>query len=111
MEEPDELLLSVQKKGCILVLHAHGDNVGRVESLIPKVGGFIGTTQSIPFDRIYNFGGFTDGDRAVCMAKEMGARGIGLVGFDFEKAEGMKRKKLGWARKILAYELGLNTRT
>ena len=106
MEEPDELLVEVQEKGCLLVLHAHGDNIERVKSVIPKVKNFIGTTQSIPFDRIYNFGGFTDGDRAVCMAKEMGARKIELIGFDFGKASGIKKKKLEWARKILAYELG-----
>ncbi|MBO8181749.1 MAG: DUF115 domain-containing protein [Archaeoglobus sp.] len=106
MEEPTELLVEIQKKGCLLVLHAHGDNIERIKSVIPKVDDFIGTTQSIPFDRIYNFGGFTDGDRAVCMAKEMGAKNIKLVGFDFEKASGIKKKKLEWARKIIAHELG-----
>ncbi len=104
MEEDDELLLKVQKDGCILVLHAHGDNIERIKSIVPKVEGFIGTTQSIPFDRIYNFGGFTDGDRAACMAKDMGAKSIKLIGFDFERATGTKKKKLEWAKKILAYE-------
>jgi hypothetical protein len=106
MEEADEILIEVQRRGCLLVLHAHGDNIERVKSLIPKVDAFVGTTQSIPFDRIYNFGGFTDGDRAVCIAKEMGAKSIQLIGFDFERASGVKRKKLEWAKRILAYELG-----
>jgi hypothetical protein len=104
MEEGDEILLELQEKGCILVLHAHGDNIERIKSMIPRIGSFIGTTQSIPFNRIYNFGGFTDGDRAACMAKEMGAKSIKLIGFDFERAKGIKKKKLEWARKILAYE-------
>jgi hypothetical protein len=106
MEESDEILLEVQRSGCLLVLHAHGDNIERVKSLVPKVDAFIGTTQSIPFDRIYNFGGFTDGDRAVCIAKEMGAKSIQLAGFDLERAEGSKKRKLEWAKKILAHELG-----
>ncbi len=104
MEEDDELLLRVQREGCILVLHAHGDNIKRIKSIVPRVERFVGTTQSIPFDRIYNFGGFTDGDRAACMAKEMGARSIRLVGFNFEMATGTKKRKLEWAKKILACE-------
>ncbi len=101
MEEDDEILLDLERKGCILVLHAHGDNIDRIKSVIPKVERFIGTTQSKPFDRIYNFGGFTDGDRAVLLAKHFGAK-VRLYGFDFERADSeIKRKKLKWARKIL----------
>jgi uncharacterized Rossmann fold enzyme len=36
----------------------------------------------------------------------MGAKSIQLIGFDFERASGVKRKKLEWAKRILAYELG-----
>ncbi|RLI83413.1 hypothetical protein DRP07_03440 [Archaeoglobales archaeon] len=104
MEEDVETLLKVQKRGCTLVLHAHGDNIDRIKSIVPKIENFIGTTQSIPFDRIHNFGGFTDGDRAVCMAKEMGAKSIKLIGFDFERAHGIKKRKLEWAKKILTHE-------
>jgi hypothetical protein len=104
MEEDDDLLLELQKNKCILVLHAHGDNIDRVHSLVPKLLYFIGTTQSIPFDKVYNFGGFTDGDRSALMAKHFGARTIKLIGFDFEGAEGVKRRKLEWAKRILEYE-------
>ena len=101
MEEDDNLLIELERKGCILVLHAHGDNIDRIKSVIPKIGRFIGTTQSEPFDKIYNFGGFTDGDRAVLLAKYFGAK-VKLYGFDFERAANeIKRKKLKWARKIL----------
>ncbi len=103
LEEPDDLLVEIGKR-CILVLHAHGDNVHRIRSVVPKLEGFIATTQSKPFDRVYNFGGFTDGDRAAIIAKTFGARSIRLVGFDFDKAEGIKLKKLRWAKRILMFE-------
>ena len=104
MEEPDDILIELERRGCVLVLHAHGDNVHRIRSVVPKLRSFIATTQSKPFDRIYNFTGFTDGDRAVIIAKEFGARKIELLGFDFRKAEGIKLKKLMWAERILKFE-------
>lgn len=103
-EENDEILINLEKEGCILVLHAHGDNIDRIESVVPKLTRFIATTQSKPFNKIYNFTGFTDGDRAAIIAKRFGAREIKLHGFDFEKAEGVKKKKLKWAKKILEFE-------
>lgn len=105
IEEPDDLLIDLEKNGCILVLHAHGDNIHRVKAVVPKLRGFIGTTQSIPFDRVYNFTGFTDGDRAAIIAKRFGAKEIKLYGFDFCKADDeVKLKKLKWAEKILKFE-------
>jgi len=104
MEEDPEILKKLEKKGCILVLHAHGDNMDRIRKVVPRIGKFVGTTQSKPFNRMYNFGGFTDGDRAAILAKEMRASSISLYGFDFEKADGLKRKKLQWARQILEFE-------
>ncbi|MCS7121549.1 MAG: DUF115 domain-containing protein [Archaeoglobaceae archaeon] len=103
-EEDDELLLDLLKKGCILVIHVHGDNVERLLSLLPKLEKFVATTQSYPFDKVYNFTGFTDGDRAAIIAKRFGARKIKLYGFNFEKADGVKLKKLKWAKKILEIE-------
>ncbi len=103
MEEPDEILISLEKNGAVLVLHAHGDNMDRVRSVVPKVRKFVGTTQNVPFDRIYNFGGFTDGDRAALIAKRFSAKKIILHGFEFN-AEGIKGRKLWWAKKILEIE-------
>lgn len=105
MEEDENLLAELEERGCILVLHAHGDNISRIKSVVPKIKRFIGTTQSIPFDRIYNFGGFTDGDRAALIAKKFEARSIKLYGFDFESADNpIKLKKLKWAKIILKSE-------
>jgi len=53
---------------------------------------------------VYNFGGFSDGDRAAFAADELGASSITLAGFDLddENVDPMKRGKLRWARKLLA---------
>ena len=66
------------------------------------------TTQSYPRDIVYNFGGFTDGDRAVCFARHFGCRRILLPGFDYDHPmpkEGsdpaMKSRKLAWAKRII----------
>jgi len=105
LEEDDEILVELESKGCILVLHAHGDNIERIKSVVPKLNKFVGTTQSIPFGRVYNFGGFTDGDRTALIAKRFGAGKIRLYGFNFEKADNkVKLKKLEWAKRILEME-------
>ncbi|ADC65757.1 protein of unknown function DUF115 [Ferroglobus placidus DSM 10642] len=103
LEEGAEILKKVEEKGCVLVIHAHGDNVELIKEIVPELNSFVATTQAEPFDRVYNFGGFTDGDRAAIIAKEFGARKILLHGFEF-KAEGVKGKKLVWAKKILELE-------
>lgn len=108
LEESLERILELQKSGCILVFHAHGDNMNRIREIVPYVDRFVATTQCEPFDKVYNFGGFTDGDRAVLIAKRFGAKKISLYGFDFEKGEGLKLKKLKWAKKILEIEGILN---
>ncbi|MDK2876653.1 MAG: 2-amino-4-hydroxy-6-hydroxymethyldihydropteridine diphosphokinase [Archaeoglobaceae archaeon] len=108
LEEKVEKIIELEKRGCILVFHAHGDNMDRIKQIVPKVRRFVATTQCEPFDKVYNFGGFTDGDRAVLMAKKFGAKKITLYGFDFSKGEGLKLKKLEWAKKILELEGILN---
>jgi len=45
----DDDFLEMNKKGTILVLHAHGDNIPLVKNWVPKVEGkIVGTTQSTP---------------------------------------------------------------
>lgn len=104
LEEEVDKIIELENKGCILVFHAHGDNMDRIKQIVPKVRRFVATTQCEPFDKVYNFGGFTDGDRAVLMAKKFCAKKIVLYGFDFSKGEGLKLKKLKWAKKILEIE-------
>jgi len=105
-------LKKAEKLGAIMVIHAHGDNEDAVKRLVPKFRNIIGSTQVMPVEKVYNFGGFTDGDRCVFMAEEMGAKSIVLVGMDFTdettkyskgKAinERLKRQKLKQAKRLL----------
>jgi len=91
-------------RGCVAVIHAHGDNLTALRAWVPRfTGPVVGTTQAAPFGRIRNYGGFTDGDRAVCLAAHFGASPVRLAGFDFERPNAKdadaatKRRKLDWA--------------
>ena len=71
-------------------------------------GPVILTTQSTPENTVFDFGGFTDGDRAVCIAQEFGVRRVLLEGFDYDDPmpkEGsdpaVKLRKLAWAKRIV----------
>lgn len=105
-------LKKAEKLGAIMVIHAHGDNENAIEKLVPRFKNVIGSTQVMPLENVYNFGGFTDGDRGVFMADEMGARTIVLVGMDLTDQttkysagkvvnEELKRKKLRKAKRLL----------
>ena len=91
------------KKGSFVLIHAHGDNTDKLEKYVSRFKRFIATTQAEPFDRVYNFGGFSDGDRCVFVAKEFGAASIRLAGFDFEDpgVSPIKKKKLVWAKELI----------
>jgi len=101
--------LSANAQGAVVVVHAHGDNVDALRRYVPRFQGLIApTTQAAPFDGIQNYGGFTDGDRAVMLARHFGATDIRLTGFDFEvprPKEGrdaeLKRRKLAWAKRLI----------
>jgi uncharacterized Rossmann fold enzyme len=97
--------IELNNEGTIIVIHAHGDNMPLLKHWVPRFKGrVVGTTQAAPLPRVYNFGGFSDGDRAVFAADELGASSITLAGFDLddENVDPMKRGKLQWARKLLA---------
>ena len=83
----DEKTLEKISKKSIFVIHAHGDNIEKLE-FSKKFKKAIGTTQSNPFNKIQNFGGFTDGDRGVFLASNFGAKKIILFGMDFGKRIG-----------------------
>ena len=86
-----ELLKRASMKS-IMIVHAHGDNIER----LPVATNFrncIGTTEGRPFDKIQNFGGFTDGDRCVFLANHFGAKRIILFGMDFGKKVGSYSKE------------------
>ena len=95
------------QRGAIVVVHAHGDNLDALKRYVPQLDNIIGTCQCRPPAGLYNFGGFTDGDRSVFLAKEIGASSIKLVGFDFEdeSVTPRKRKKLAWAKRLIDFAL------
>ena len=94
--------------GTIAVVHGHGDNGPAVRQWSPLFAGMtVATTQSRPAGELRNFGGFTDGDRAVFLADHFGAARIHLIGFDFEHPSPKdldprrKQRKLDWAYILL----------
>jgi uncharacterized Rossmann fold enzyme len=104
----DQILAN--KKGAVTVIHAHGDNIDAIKKWVPKFeNNLLGTSQSQPTGSLYNFGGFTDGDRAVFLAAHFKASKIELVAFDFEEPGEYsyqfnyktKFKKLTWANGLI----------
>ncbi len=102
-------IIHANRLGSIIVVHAHGDNIELLKKVLPGLNeDVICTTQSKPIcmgqsPTVHNFGGFTDGDRCVFLAKEFGAKEIELIGFDFEDkhVSERKRKKLKWAKRLI----------
>jgi len=90
-------------QGSIVLIHAHGDNMDKLKKYVPGFKRFIATTQARPFDKVYNFGGFSDGDRCVFVARDFGAKSVMLAGFDFEDPDvnPIKKKKLKWAKELI----------
>jgi uncharacterized Rossmann fold enzyme len=84
-----------QKQGSIIFLHVHSDNIDLVNENIKQISKmtFIITTQSKPVQGTFNFLGFTDGDRAVCLSTLMNAKKATLLGFDFGEKVGRFSKK------------------
>jgi hypothetical protein len=95
--------IEANKRGALMVVHAHGDNTGKILSFVPLLTNIIGTSQTKPPNGLFNFGGFTDGDRCVFMAHQLGATSMTLVGFDFDddNVDEIKKKKLNWARRLI----------
>jgi 2-amino-4-hydroxy-6-hydroxymethyldihydropteridine diphosphokinase len=105
LDGASDRLLELNETGTIVVIHAHGDNMPLLRYWVPRFKGpVVATTQSTPIKNVYNFGGLSDGDRAVFAAEELGAAHVTIIGFDLDdlNVDPMKRGKLFWARKLLA---------
>jgi len=107
-------LINASRRGAIVVIHAHGDNIEEVYKYTPLIqGSVIGSTQVEPRPFVYNFGGFTDGDRGLFILYHAGVTKAILVGFDFEKPHAcpgkqlrspeLKKKKLEVAEMMINY--------
>ncbi len=107
LDGPFPAILQASCEGAIIVVHAHGDNLDALSEYVPQLENIVGTCQCRPPEGLYNFGGFTDGDRCVFLARELGASSIRLVGFDFEdqSVTPRKRKKLAWAKRLIEIAL------
>ena len=111
----DDILIA-NLRGANVVVHAHGDNLDKIVGITPYFTNVLGTTQAKPLGNVYNFGGFTDGDRALFLSVALGASEIILAGMDFGEivtkysrpnlpditgpADEVKRKKLKYAEKL-----------
>ena len=107
--------INANSKKSIVVIHGHGDNIDKIKKYLPKLKGkIIGTTQTNPgsYKNLYNFYGFTDGDRAVYLADYFKAKKINLIGFDYNGEIGkysfsknkdirQKLKKLEWCKYLI----------
>jgi 2-amino-4-hydroxy-6-hydroxymethyldihydropteridine diphosphokinase len=112
-------IILAKSKGAFLAVHAHGNNIPEIAKYVPRLGRILGTTQSTPLKNVYNFGGFTDGDRCLFLAVELGADIIILAGMDFGKvvtrysrpdmgepegrADSVKELKLKYAKRLVEW--------
>ena len=77
------------ENGSLTLIHAHGDNLNQVSHFLNNFHDIIlksdvwGTTQCKSKNILLNFGGFTDGDRAIFIGFHFQSPLIGLIGFDF----------------------------
>jgi 2-amino-4-hydroxy-6-hydroxymethyldihydropteridine diphosphokinase len=114
-----EDIIDSNRKGSIMVVHAHGNNMDNIKKYVPVLENILGTTQSTPLENVYNFGGFTDGDRCLFLAVKLGAEKVFMAGMDFGKiitrysrpdipdqegrADVIKEKKLEYAKKLVEW--------
>ncbi|NQS77621.1 MAG: DUF115 domain-containing protein [Methanoculleus bourgensis] len=99
-----DAFVDLSRQGTVMVVHAHGDNVPLLRHWVPLLPGpLVATTQAAPLPHVHNFGGFSDGDRAVFAADEIGAARVRIIGFDLadRNVDPVKRGKLFWAGELL----------
>jgi len=112
-------IIKANNERTILVVHAHGNNMDKIKEYVPKLKRILGTTQSVQLENVYNFGGFSDGDRCVFLAIWFGAKLIVLAGMDFGnivtnysrpdlaeskgKADEIKQMKLKFAKELIEW--------
>jgi len=113
LDGDEKFLRKIGKTKTIIITHAHSDNIAKLH-LAENFTNCLGTTQTKSFGKMHNFGGFTDGDRCVFLAKHFRAKNIVLFGMDFGKTIGrysktkvrdrrIKIKKLRRGKKLLEW--------
>ncbi len=109
-------ICEVVRRGAIPVVHAHGDNIDLVREIVPTFENVVGSTQVEPTERVFLWGGFTDGDRACYLVAHYGPSRMTLAGMDFGSivgrwskpgyevsypADDIKREKLAIAGELI----------
>ncbi|MCD6502680.1 MAG: DUF115 domain-containing protein [Euryarchaeota archaeon] len=93
----------------LVFAHVHGDNILEYLRSAPNIiNQLVPTTQAFPYFPFYNFGGFTDGDRAVAIAMALGARKVKVYGFKRDsigKFSGKTRAPIKRKKLEIAYEI------
>ncbi|GBF36337.1 6-hydroxymethylpterin diphosphokinase MptE-like protein [Methanofervidicoccus abyssi] len=115
-----ESILESNRRGSIVIVHAHGDNIDKIKKYLPKLKNIVGSYQvPLQIPGLINYGGFTDGDRCCFLAEYCGAKRIVLCGMDFgeyitkysrpnlrrevERGDDIKIKKLRYAKELIEY--------
>ena len=107
-------LISANSKGSVMVVHAHAENGQKIVDYVPRFPKIIGTTYVQPRPDVYNYGGYSDGDRALFLAMALGASPIVLAGMDMGENVGkysktptrlkeVKKVKLKLCKEILEW--------
>ena len=113
LDGSEKSLKKIGKTNAIMIVHAHGDNITRLH-LVENFENCMGSTQGKVLGKLFNFGGFTDGDRGVFIANAFNAQKIILFGMDLENKIGkfsktktsekkIKLKKLKKAKALLQW--------
>lgn len=107
-----EALTQVGEEGGLLVLHGHGDNWSLVDDLFPPLArqyAVVPTVQTRPDEPyLYNWGGFTDGDRCVAGVLDwFPSSPVMLLGFTFGTTQGRfsKPNQMGEDRPAPEFKL------
>lgn len=107
LDKNAETAVAMTSAGRPVAVHGHGDNVPLVRRMVPRmtIENVLATTQVAPRDAVYDFGGFTDGDRAAFLADELDAGQLLFPGWDFDDptVNPVKRQKLEWAERLLHF--------
>jgi uncharacterized Rossmann fold enzyme len=105
LDKTPGVVRTLAEEGVPIAVHAHGDNMGLVQSQVPALpaDAVLPTTQTEPIGPVRNFGGFTDGDRGAFLADHFGAARLSFPGWDLDDPTvgNQKRRKLTWAERLL----------
>nr|MDO8113238.1 DUF115 domain-containing protein [Candidatus Sigynarchaeota archaeon] len=97
----DQVVRLHDRHGARVIVHGHGNNIDKLKELMETVDldeKYIFTTQATPTDRVFNLGGFTDGDRAAFVAVALGFPDIFLLAMDLDVATVGAYSKVDYAR-------------